>query len=288
MLTDEILDIRSFILAAWPSLLSYGLILFKAGLIFIIGSWLSRWVIKLIRKALLSVPQLDKTLANFIPNLVRYLFWLVMFIAIIGAFGVETSSILTLIGAAGLAIGLALQGTLQNIAAGIMLLLLRPFKVEDYIEAGQVAGTVQVIGLFSCELVSAKGHYISVPNSSLWNVPILNLSRGQKIRLDIDFGLSYQSDMMAGIVALQGLLAEDELVEADPPPTVLLAELGENAVILRMRFWVKAAEQWTAVFHFNLRGRQVLEQAGCSFAFPQRDVRLFTMNHTETDLDKGR
>ena len=166
--------------AHWKALIelatSYGLELIAALVILVFGWWLAGRVQRLILRALDRLPRMDATLKPFLSSLARYAIIAVTLVAVLARLGVETTSIIAVLGAAGLAIGLALQGTLQNIAAGIMLLVLRPFKVGDYIDAGGISGTVDEIGLFTTDMTTFDGVYQSVPNSSLWNTSILNYS----------------------------------------------------------------------------------------------------------------
>ena len=190
----------------WQALIelatSYGLELIAAAVILVFGWWLAGRVQKLILGALDRLPRMDATLKPFLSSLARYAIIAITLVAVLARIGVETTSIIAVLGAAGLAIGLALQGTLQNIAAGIMLLMLRPFKVGDYIDAGGISGTVDQIGLFTTDMTTYDGVYQSVPNSSLWNTSILNYSRLPTRRMDVPVGIAYEDDVERAMVLL--------------------------------------------------------------------------------------
>ena len=171
--------------------ISFGLEIAAALAILALGWWLAGRVQKLILRTLDRLPRMDTTLKPFISSVARYAIIAITLVAVLARLGIQTTSIIAVLGAAGLAIGLALQGTLQNIAAGIMLLLLRPFKVDDYIDAGGIAGTVNEIGLFTTDMTTYDGVYRSVPNASLWNTSILNYSRLPTRRLDVPVGIAY-------------------------------------------------------------------------------------------------
>lgn len=176
--------------------------------------------------------------------------------------------------AAGLAIGLAMQGTLANIAAGMMLLWLRPFRVGDYIDTGAVAGTVKELGLFASELHSWDDIYQFVPNSELWNKRIINYSRLPTRLVDLAFGVSYEDDLAKGQEVLLGLAGADARVASDPAPQTFVDELGDSAVVLRLRVWAANSDYWTLRRALTERGKAALEAAGLSIPFPQRDLHL--------------
>ena len=190
-------------------------------------------------------------------------------------FGVQTTSIIAVLGAAGLAIGLALQGTLQNIAAGIMLLVLRPFRVGEYIDAGGVSGTVDAINLFTTDMTTYDGIYRSVPNAELWNRNILNYSRNPTRRLDIPVGIAYEDDVEQALDLLLSHLSQDPRVMPDPEPQVLVTGLGDSSVDLTLRCWTSRTDFWPLRFELNKKVKLWLDAAGVSIPFPQRDVHLY-------------
>ena len=227
-----------------------------------------------IRRLLARQDRIDPTLSGLIASLVRYTILIVILVAVLGQLGIQTTSILAALGAAGLAVGLALQGTLSNIAAGMMLLWLRPFKVGDYIDSGSVAGTVVELGLFASELHSWDGIYQFVPNSELWNKRIINYSRLSTRLVDLAFGVSYDDDLAKGQEVLRKLAGDDERVASDPAPQTFVDELGDSAVVLRLRVWAANTDYWTLRRALTERGKTVLEAAGLSIPFPQRDLHI--------------
>ena len=262
----------------WQALIelatSYGLELIAAAVILVFGWWLAGRVQKLILGALDRLPRMDATLKPFLSSLARYAIIAITLVAVLARIGVETTSIIAVLGAAGLAIGLALQGTLQNIAAGIMLLMLRPFKVGDYIDAGGISGTVDQIGLFTTDMTTYDGVYQSVPNSSLWNTSILNYSRLPTRRMDVPVGIAYEDDVERAMVLLLEHLKQDERILEDPAPQVLVTNLGESSVDLSLRCWSERSNFWTLKFELNKKVKLWLDAEGISIPFPQRDVHL--------------
>jgi small conductance mechanosensitive channel len=227
-----------------------------------------------IRRLLARQDRIDPTLSGLIASLVRYTILIVILVAVLGQLGIQTTSILAALGAAGLAVGLALQGTLSNIAAGMMLLWLRPFKVGDYIDSGSVAGTVVELGLFASELHSWDGIYQFVPNSELWNKRIINYSRLPTRLIDLAFSVSYDDDLAKGQEVLRKLAGDDERVASDPAPQTFVDELGDSAVVLRLRVWAPNSDYWTLRRALTERGKTALEAAGLSIPFPQRDLHI--------------
>ncbi len=254
--------------------ISYGLELAAALAVLVLGWWLAGRVQKLILRALNRLPRVDATLKPFLSSLARYAIIAITLVAVLARLGVQTTAIIAVLGAAGLAIGLALQGTLQNIAAGIMLLLLRPFKVGDYIDAGGIAGTVNEIGLFTTDMTTYDGLYRSVPNASLWNTSILNYSRLPTRRMDVPVGIAYEDDVEEALTLLLKHLKEDTRVLTDPEPQVLVTGLGDSAVDLTLRCWVNRTDFWPLKFELNKKAKLWLDAAGISIPFPQRDVHL--------------
>ncbi|HZD26364.1 MAG TPA: mechanosensitive ion channel family protein, partial [Alphaproteobacteria bacterium] len=168
-----------------------------------------------------------------------------------------------------------LQGTLQNIAAGVMLLFLRPFKVGDYIDAEGIAGTVNVIGLFTTDLTTFDGVYRSVPNSNLWNRAILNYSRNPTRRVDVTIGISYSDDAEGALAALLELIRDEPRVLPDPPPQTMVLALADSSVNVNMRCWTKREDYWNLLFDLHRLGKLRLEAAGYTIPFPQRDVHFY-------------
>ena len=256
-------------------LASYALDAVGALVILLVGWWIAGRTQYLVRRALDRVPRIDDTLKPFLSSSVRYFVIVITFVAVLAEFGVQTTSIIAVLGAAGLAIGLALQGTLQNIAAGIMLLVLRPFRVGEYIDAGGVSGTVDAINLFTTDMTTYDGIYRSVPNAELWNRNILNYSRNPTRRLDIPVGIAYEDDVEQALDLLLSHLSQDTRVLPDPEPQVLVTGLGDSSVDLTLRCWTNRTNFWSLRFELNKKVKLWLDAAGISIPFPQRDVHLY-------------
>ncbi|MBT6787449.1 MAG: mechanosensitive ion channel, partial [Acidiferrobacteraceae bacterium] len=255
-------------------LMSIGRDALAAVVILTLGLWLSGRVASIINKGAKRSRHIDDTLRPFLSSLARYAILIVTIISVLARVGVQTTSIVAALGAMGLAVGLALQGTLQNISAGLMLLVLRPFQVGDYIDASGISGTVETIGLFSTEMTTYDGIYQAVPNVSLWNTSILNYSRLPTRRLDVPVGIAYEDDIEKAMALLLDHLQQDSRVMSEPAPQVLVTGLGESSVDLSLRCWTQRTDFWTLKFELNKNAKLWLDTAGISIPFPQRDVHL--------------
>ena len=255
-------------------LMSIGRDALAAIVILTLGLWLSGRVASIINKGAKRSRHIDDTLRPFLSSLARYAILIVTIISVLARVGVQTTSIVAALGAMGLAVGLALQGTLQNISAGLMLLVLRPFQVGDYIDASGISGTVETIGLFSTEMTTYDGIYQAVPNVSLWNTSILNYSRLPTRRLDVPVGIAYEDDIEKAMALLLDHLQQDSRVMSEPAPQVLVTGLGESSVDLSLRCWTQRTDFWTLKFELNKNTKLWLDTAGISIPFPQRDVHL--------------
>ena len=260
----------------------YGVDIAGAIVLLVVGWTVAGWIRRVIRRTLDSVPVLDETLKPFIANLVRYAVLIFVLIAVLNQFGVQTTSIIAVLAATGLAIGLALQGMLANVASGVMLLFLRPFNVGEYVEAGGIAGTVAEIGLFNTEIKSSAGPGLVVPNSKIWDGPITNFSRNPTRRFDIAVGIGYDDDIDGAMALLKGLLTGDDRVLDDPEPLVVVQELGDSAVIIKLRGWTKAGDYWNTVWDLNKAIKIDLQAAGYSIPFPQRDIHIVSGGNPST------
>ena len=238
-----------------------------------LASLLQRWT----RNALGRVDRFDPTLTLFIAKVVKYVTQVLVLVTVLAQFGVQTTSMIAALGAAGLAIGLALQGTLANIAAGIMVLVLRPFNVGDYIDAGGISGTVDEIGLFVSQLRTADGIYISVPNSQIWNSVITNYSRHPTRRLELAIGIGYEDDIDKAMKTLLELASRDERVLPDPAPTVMVKSLDDSAVTIALRAWADTTDFWALSWDLNRRAKQTFDKAHISIPYPQRDIHVYQM-----------
>ena len=254
--------------------ITYGLDLVGAVLL-LIGGWIvASWVRRMLVKRLGAVRGADRTLVAFLANVARYVILIVVLIAVLAQFGIQTASILAVLGTVGLGVGLALQGTLSNIAGGLVLLFLRPFRAGDFVDAGGQSGTVEEIGLFNTEMTTFDGVYLTVPNSQIASSPILNYSRNATRRIDIPVGIAYEDDVEKGMAVLAGLLDQDDRVLRDPAPEVMVLELADSSVNINMRCWTKSDDFWALKFDLTRNAKAAVEDAGLSIPFPQRDIHI--------------
>ena len=235
---------------------------------FIVAGLLSRWT----RKALERIHATDETLARFLSKMVRYAVMLLVLVTVLAQFGVQTTSIIAALGAAGLAIGLALQGTLANIASGIMLLVLRPFQVGEFVVAGSVSGTVQEIGLFVTELKQPDGLFVMAPNSALWSSSIVNYSRNPTRRFDLTIGIGYDDDMGRARQELLALAKQDGRILIDPAPVAFVASLDDSAVSITLRVWSQKADYLAMTWDLTELAKQRFDDVGISIPYPQREI----------------
>lgn len=242
--TDVIVATRTALSQASALAVQYSFSILGAIILLIVGwamaSFLSRWAYEGISR----VRGIDETLARFFTNVLRYALLILVFITVLGQFGVQTASIIATLGAAGLAIGLALQGTLQNIAAGIMLLILRPFRVGEYIETSSISGTVREIGLFATEFKTGDGLYRLAPNSILWNTPITNYSREPTRQNEVKVAVAYADDLDAAMERLVSLAKQDQRVLKSPAPSAFVDTIGGATISVTLRYWAKTGDWW--------------------------------------------
>ncbi|MBR0556205.1 mechanosensitive ion channel [Ciceribacter sp. L1K23] len=267
--TEFFIATRAALSQASALAVEYSFSIIGAVLLLVIGWTAASLIAGWARRGMARVRGIDETLAAFFANFIRYALLILVFIAVLGQFGVQTASIIAALGAAGLAIGLALQGTLQNIAAGIMLLVLRPFRVGEYIDTGGISGIVREIGLFATELKTPDGMYRLAPNSTLWNVPITNFSREKTRRFDLNIGIGYEDDISQAQEIMLDLANADTRVLADPAAETFVLELGDSAVVLTLRYWTAAADFWPTSRDLIKSVKIAFDENGISIPFPQ-------------------
>ncbi len=248
--------------------------LVAAVVILILGFVLSRWVGRWLERTLIHSRRIDATLVPVSTTTVRYGIIAVTLIAVLGRFGVQTTSLIAVLGAAGLAIGLALQGTLSNVAAGAMLLFLRPFRVGDYISAADTGGTVREIGLFTTVLIDADLIYISVPNSKLFSSTIINYSREPTRRINFTVGIDYEDDIEKAQAIILDLLTSDPRVLRDPPPATPVGSLGASSVDIIVRCWTATSDYWSVLYDLQKKVKLALDKAGITIPYPQHVVQF--------------
>ena len=245
------------------------------GLVILLMAWgFSALARKLILKGTRKFDAVDESVGKILSGVVRTIIWLFAALIILDLLGINTASILTVLGAAGLAVGLAMKDSLSNIAAGLMLLFLRPYKLGDYIDCGSVSGTIREIGLFTTTLTTPDGLFIAAPNSVLFGAPIKNYSRNPRRRADITVGIAYGDSLSQGMQVLLKLMREHPLILQDPAPEVLVSELADSSVNLTLRFWTENKDYWEAYWSVKAQLKDALEGAGLNIPFPQRVVTL--------------
>ncbi|MCW8915349.1 MAG: mechanosensitive ion channel [Magnetovibrio sp.] len=254
---------------------TYGLDVLGAIAILIIGWMVAGWAKSATAKALGRVKSVDEMLTSFFSSMVKYIILAFTVVAMLNRFGVETTSFVAVIGAAGLAIGLALQGTLSNVAAGVMLLMFRPYKVGDFIEGAGLSGTVKAAGLFTTEMATGDNIHIVVPNSQLWGAAIHNYSHHSKRRVDLLIGIGYGDDIDKAMDVIKSICAADDRIHKDPETFVEVANLGADAVELVVRVWVDSSNYWPVKFALTKAVKLTFDKEGISFPYPQRDVHIY-------------
>ena len=258
---------------AWiPMIMEYGSRVLLAVITLAIGWWLINKVTQKLG-GLLALRNADLALQGFISSLANIILKVLLIVSVASMIGVETTSFVAAIGAAGLAIGLALQGSLANFAGGVLILLFRPFRIGDWIEAQGVAGTVDSIQIFHTVLRTGDNKTIIVPNGNLSNGIITNTNRQPTRKVVFDVGVDYEADLQrAREVLLE--LAKDPRVLADPAPQAVVSTLGDSSITLSLRVWVKTADYWDVMFMFNEQSRDRLKTAGVDVPLPQRMIRV--------------
>lgn len=251
----------------------YGLKIIGAFIIFIVGKWIAKWlrngVVKLMHKS-----NVDSTLISFVQSIVYILLMIVVILAALNALGVDTTSFAAILAAAGLAIGLALQGTLGNIGSGVLIITFRPFNVGDVVTVGGETGTVAAISMFATILHTPDNKAVTVPNTSVTGGNITNFSARETRRLDLTFGIGYDDDLKLAKSVLEDIIKADERVLADPAPFVGVKELGDSSVNFAFRPWVKSEDYWAVHFDMMEKVKLTFDEKGISIPYPQMDVHL--------------
>ncbi|QCT93799.1 mechanosensitive ion channel [Caminibacter mediatlanticus TB-2] len=253
--------------------ISYGIKIVGAILIFIIGKWITKLLTNLFRKAL-QKSNTDETLIKFLGDLIYFALLVLVIIAALGTLGVNTTSFAAIIGAAGLAVGLALQANFSNFGAGIVILFLRPFKVGDFVEAGGATGVVESIGIFNTTIKTGDNRVIIVPNSNIIGGNIVNYSKEPIRRIDLVIGVGYEDDLKLVKHTLEEILKSDERILKDPAPSVALAELADSSVNFNVRPWVKSGDYWAVRSDLLEKIKVIFDEKGINIPYPQMDVHI--------------
>ncbi|MFP4537665.1 MAG: mechanosensitive ion channel family protein [Dichotomicrobium sp.] len=250
---------------------TYGPMVFtvvKALIVLIVGWIVAGALSGMISRRISAHPNLDVTIGNFVANIVKWVILLVVLIAILGMFGIPATSLVAVLGAATLAIGLALQGTLADLAAGFMLVLFRPYRVGQYVDIGGTAGTVKDLNLFVTELATPDNVQIVMPNGKAWGSIITNYSYHKNRRVDLSFGIDYADDVDTAIQIIKDLAKADSRVHDDPEPWVHVTSLGESSVDITARLWCDAADYWDVKFDMTKQVKEAFDKGGISIPYP--------------------
>lgn len=248
--------------------IGWGMKALGALIVFLIGMWLAGRFKKMTVRAIIKAPNLDATLANFFGSLVYYLVVAFVIIAVLSIFGIQTTGLAAIIGAAGLAIGLALQGTLGHLASGVMLLAFRPFKIGDYVEAGGQAGTVKEISLFTTVLATPDNVKIIVPNGDVWSGAITNYSAYDQRRVDLVMGISYEDDINKAMAAIRAEINKDTRAFSEPDPQIVVGNLGDSSVDIIVRVWAATSDYWGLKFDLTKAIKERFDADGISIPYP--------------------
>lgn len=239
--------------------------------IYFIGRWLIGRLIKIVNK-ICDKRGVEISLQRFFDNMIKVVLYICLVLMVVGVLGIDTTSLIAMFASASLAIGMALSGTMQNFAGGVMILLLRPYRIGDYIEAQGQAGTIKEITLFNTVILTVDNKTIYVPNSTISSGIINNYSQSATRRVDWNVTISYGDDVEAARRAMMAMMSEDKRIKQDPAPVVYVSSLGENAVNLAVRAWVDNADYWDVFFELNERIYNELPKHGLHFPFPQLSV----------------
>jgi len=256
----------------WVS--QFGLKLIAALVVFFVGKWLARKISNLLKRGMQKA-ETDPTLIGFVGNITYFGLLTMVVIAAVGQLGVQTTSFIAVLGAAGLAIGLALQGSLANFAAGVLMIIFRPFKAGDYIEAAGTAGSVEEVQLFTTTLKTPDNKIVIIPNAQVTAGTITNYSARDTRRLDMTFGVGYGDDLDHVKRVITQVLAEEPRLLKDPEPVVAVLNLGESSVDFAVRPWVNSADYWGVYFDLQEKMKKRFDQEGISIPFPQRDLHVY-------------
>ena len=255
-------------------LVTFGLRLLAAAAIFIIGRWLARMLTNLARR-MMARAGIEDTLERFLGNIIYSVLLAVVIISTINQLGIETTSLLAVLGAAGLAVGLALQGSLSNFASGVLIVAFKPYKVGDFIEAGGVSGSVEEVQIFTTVLKSPDNKKIIVPNSQVMAGEIVNYSANDTRRVDLVAGCGYDDDLDKVRRILNDIVSGDDRILADPAPTIAISELADSSVNFVVRPWVNGSDYWGVYFDLTEQIKKRFDAEGVSIPYPQRDVHVY-------------
>ena len=242
----------------------------KALIVLVIGWFLAGFVSSLVKRRIVAHERIDDTIGGFAASLVRWLVLLITVIAVLQLFGIEATSLVAVLGAGTLAVGLALQGTLSDIAAGVMLVIFRPYKIGQFVSIGGTSGTVKDLNIFVTELVTPDNVQIIMPNGQAWGAVITNFSAHATRRLDLTFGIDYGDDADKAIQIILDVATADDRIQKDPEPWVRVTNLGDSSVDLGVRLWCTAGDYWELKFHMLKAVKEAFDAGGISIPYPHQ------------------
>lgn len=265
--------LENLITTYWPLAFDFAIKLLVAIVIFVVGKFIAARVRALVGKGL-QLRNVDPTVENFVANVTYYLLLMLVIVIVLSQLGVQTASLVAVLGAMGLAVGLALQGSLSNFASGVLLIVLRPCKIGDFVEAGGEAGTITAIDILATTMTTPDNKVIVVPNSQIMNRSIVNYSAMDTRRVDLLIGVAYDTDLALAKETLKALCAEDERIHKDPEVLVGVKELADSSINFLVRFWVDRPEFWNVQYDLQQKIVDTFREKGVEIPFPQVDVHL--------------
>lgn len=269
MSLESLPDLATLISWIQPFLLK----LAGAAAILFIGLWISRRLSNLVQSMVLRARN-DRALAGFLAKVAHVVLIVFVVIAALTHLGVDTTAAAAIVGGSALAVGLSLQKQLSSFAAGIMLILFRPFRIGDFVDAGGMSGTIIEIHMVKTVLRTGNNQIVHIPNAEIWDKPIVNYSSEPTRRIDLNIGVSYDADMRRTRQILEQVIATDERILTEPAPVIAVAELGESAVMFKIRPWVKTSEYWAVLWSLTEAIKLALDEAGIDIPYPQMDIHV--------------
>jgi small conductance mechanosensitive channel len=271
---EKTMDMSSILNKVWELVTIYGIKVLAAIAIFIVGRWVAKALSNLIRR-MMRKGALDQTIRRFVTNMVYIVLMIFVVLAALSQIGIQTTSFIAILGAAGLAIGLALQGSLANFASGFLMIVFRPIRVGDFIEAAGTAGTVEEIAIFTTTIVTPDNKVVIIPNGSLTGDNIVNWTLKGTRRVDLVMGIGYDDDIDKARQIMQDVMAEDDRILKDPAPQIAVVELADSSVNFVVRPWAKASDYWGVYMTTTENIKKAFDANGISIPYPQRDVHVF-------------
>ena len=268
------MDMNQIVEKVWELVTIYGLKVIAAIAIFVVGRWVAKAVANMIRK-MMKKADVDETLLKFVGNMAYIALLAFVVLAALSQLGIQTTSFIAVLGAAGLAVGLALQGSLSNFAAGFLMILFRPIRVGDYIEGAGTAGTVEEIAIFTTTLVTPDNKTVIIPNAAMTGDNIVNWTVKGTRRVDMVMGIGYDDDIDQAKQIMADVLASDSRVLKDPKPTIAMVELADSSVNFVVRPWVNASDYWAVYMDTHEAIKKAFDAKGISIPYPQRDVHVY-------------